>query len=129
VKPRLASLCVAALALPVLAGAAPGFRATFAAPTHTPTVNVKWFYTVRATTLTGTPMRATITSEIVDPYGGVHPVEFGCCKRNVTNRPFAGVFRDYVRFPPEAQGVKLKFRVTVRALGGKRMLSFWVKPR
>jgi hypothetical protein len=129
VNPRLAALCVAALALPISAGAASGFRATFTAPTHTPTVNVKWFYTVHATTPTGRPVRATITSEIVDPFGGVHPVEFGCCKRNVTNRPFTGTFRDYVRFPPEAKGVKLKFRVSVKALGGKRVLSYWVKPK
>jgi hypothetical protein len=130
VKFRLASLCVAMLALPVSAGAggAVGLTATFSAPTHTPKVNAKWFYTVRASRA-GKPVRATITSEIVDPYGGVHPVEFGCCHRNVTNRPFTGVFRDYVKFPPESQGFKLTFRVTVRALGARRVLAYWIKVR
>jgi hypothetical protein len=128
VRPRLAALCVLALALPISAGAATGFKATFAAPTHTPKVNAKWFYTVRASH-GGKPVRATITSQIVDPYGGVHPVEFGCCKRNVLKHPFTGVFRDYVQFPPEAQGFRLTFRVIVKALGARRVLTYWVKAR
>src|SRR2546423_12410739 len=106
VKLRFVALCVAAFVVPASAGAAPAFRATFSATTHTPKVNAKWSYTVRATQ-GGKPVKATITSEIVDPYGGVHAVEFGCCHRNVTNRHFTGVFRDYVKFPPESQGVKL----------------------
>jgi hypothetical protein len=118
------------LAVPVGAGAAPSFKATFAAPTHTPKVNAKWAYVVRASDAAGKPVKATITSQIVDPYGGVHAVEYGCCKKKfVTNRPFTGVFRDYVLYPPESQGFKLVFRVTVKALGGKRVLTYWVKPR
>ena len=50
---RLAALCIAALALASAAGAAPAFKATFNAPTHTPKVNAKWFYTVRVTNLHG----------------------------------------------------------------------------
>jgi len=125
---RLAAICVAALALPVTAGGAPRLSATFSATTHTPKVNAKWFYSVRVSR-GGKPVRATITSQIVDPYGGVHPVPFGCCTRNVLNHPFTGVFRDYAQFPPESQGFKLTFRVTVRALGAKRVLTYWVKPR
>ncbi len=128
-RPRLAALCVLALALPISAGAATGFKATFAAPTHRPKVNAKWFYTVRVTNLSGRPIRATITSQIRDPYGGIHAVEFGCCKRNVLNHPFTGVFRDYVQFPPEAQGFRLRFRVIVKALGARRVLTYWVKAR
>jgi len=128
VRHRLAALCVAALALPISAGAAPGLTVTFSATTHTPKINAKWFYTVRALRA-GKPARATITSQIVDPYGGVHPVPFGCCTRNVVNHPFRGMFRDYAQFPPESQGFKLTFRVTVRALGVKRVLTYWVKPR
>lgn len=125
---RLAALCVVALALPVSTGAAARPTVTFSAPTHTPKVNAKWFYTVRVASA-GKAVRATITSQIVDPYGGVHPVEFGCCKRNVVNHPFRGVFRDYVEFPPEARGFKLTFRVTVKALGARRVLTYWVKVR
>ena len=53
----------------------------------------------------GKPVRATITAQIVDPFGGVHPVQFGCCStRNVTNRSFTGVFRDYALYPPDRRG-------------------------
>jgi hypothetical protein len=129
VRLRVVAICLAALAFPLVAGAATPFRATFTASTHTPRVNAKWFYTVRVTDLNRTPIRATITSQIVDPYGGVHAVEFGCCKRFVTNRPFTGVFRDYVRYPSESQGFRLTFRVIVKALGGRRVLTYWVKSR
>jgi hypothetical protein len=127
VRLRLLVICLVLVLAPV-AGAAPAFKATFAAPTHTPKVNAKWFYTVRVT-LHGKPARATITSQIVDPVGGVHPVQFGSTKKNVTNRPFSGTFRDYVLFPPEAQGVRLTFRVIVKARGGRRVLTYWVQPR
>jgi hypothetical protein len=122
------AVCVAALALSASAGSAPGVTATFAASTHTPKVNAKWAYTVRVWR-GGKPVRATITSQIVDPYGGVHPVPFGCCTRNVVNHPFTGVFRDYALYPPESQGFKLTFRATVRVGTAKRVLRYWVKPR
>ena len=128
VKLRLAWLCAVALALPCLAGAAPGLRATLSAPGHTPKVNAKWFYVVRATA-GGKPVKATITSQIVDPVGGVHAVEFGDTHRLVTNRPFTGTFRDFVRFPPEAQGIKLTFRVIVKAGAAKRSLTYWIRAR
>jgi hypothetical protein len=126
---RLAS-CLVALAVPTTVTAASSFKATLGAPTHTPKVNAKWVYTVRATDLKGKPVKAMITAQIVDPVGGVHAVEYGCCKRKfVTSRPFTGVFRDYVQFPPESQGFKLTFRVIVKALGARRVLSYWVKSR
>jgi hypothetical protein len=128
VRLRLASLCAAALALPAAVGATPAFRATLSAPTHTPKANAKWFYVVRATS-GGKPVRATITSQIVDPIGGVHPVEFGDTHRVITNRPFTGVFRDFVRFPPETQGITLRLRVIVKAAGARRVLTYWIKAR
>ena len=126
VKLRFASLCAVALALPAVAGATPGLRARLSVPGHTPKVNAKWFYTVRATR-GGKPAHATITSQIVDPIGGVHAVEFGDTHRFVTNRPFTGVFRDFVRIPPEAGGVKLTFRVIVKAGAAKRTLTYWIQ--
>jgi hypothetical protein len=126
--PSLASLCVLALAFPVTVGAAPPFRATLRAPTHTPRTSAKWFYVVRATS-GGRPVTATITSQIVDPIGGVHAVEFGDTHRLIRNRPFRGVFRDFVRFPPETQGITLKFRVIVRRAGAGRVLTYWIKAR
>lgn len=132
-KLRLVALAtaLAALVLPLAAGtaAAPPFKATFKAPTHTPKINVKWPYEVRVTDLKGKPIKATITTEIVDPLGGVHAVEFGCCKKYVVNHPFTGVFRDYMKFPPESKGFPLTIRATLKAAGGKRVLTYVVTPR
>jgi hypothetical protein len=92
-------------------------------------MNAKWFYVVRATSGSGKPIPATITCQIVDPYGGTHAVLFGAAKKPIVNRPFTASFRDYVQFPPESQGFKLTFRATVKALGRKRVLTYWVKVR
>ena len=51
-------------------------QVTLTAPTHTPKINVRWYYTVRATR-DGKPVAARLTAQIVDPIGGVHPVQFG----------------------------------------------------
>lgn len=128
-KAQLAALCVAALALPLVADGAIAFRATFSAPTHTPKVNAKWFYVVRATDAAGKPVRATITAQLVDPFGGVHAVLFGATTKPIVNRRFTGAFRDYIQFPSESQGFKLTLRVTVKALGAKRVLTYWVRAR
>ena len=128
-RQRLAALCIVALALPASANAAPAFKATLTVSPHTPKANASWFYVVSVTDRHGKLIKATITTQIVDPVGGVHPVEFGCCKINVVNHPFTGVFGDYVKFPPESRGVRLTFRVIVKALGGRRVLTSWVKPR
>ncbi len=105
-----------------------GIVVSLTAPTHTPAVDAKWPYSLRVASA-GAPIRATVTVEIVDPFGGVHPVEFGCCKKNVVNHPFKGTFRDYIRFPPESRGFKLTLRFTVRAAGTKRIVTYWIRSR
>jgi hypothetical protein len=128
VRHRFVASCAAALALPLSVGAAPPVTATFTAATHTPKVNAKWFYSVRVTR-GGKPVRATVTPQIVDPFGGVHPVPFGCCTKNVVNHPFTGVFKDYAIYPPESRGFKLTFRVTIRVGAVRRVLTYWVRAR
>ncbi len=128
---RLAALCLAALALPgaAVGAPAPPFKATLTASTHTPKVKRNWFYVVSVTDGHGKLVKATATVRIMDPLGGAHPVEFGCCKINVVDHAFTGVFGDVVIFPPEAQGFRVSFQVIVKALGAKRVLTYWVKPR
>jgi hypothetical protein len=125
---RVALLCLAALALPGAALGAPPFRAAIVASTHTPKVNSNWFYVVSVTDRHGKLIPATITTRIVDPVGGVHPVEFGCCKKNIVNHPFTGVFGDFVTFPLAAKGFKVSVQVVIRALGATQVLKYWVKP-
>ena len=113
---------------PGAAAAAP-FKAVVTAPTHTPKANAKWWYTVRASDLRDRPTRATITTQIVDPFGDAHPVEFGDTHKLVVNYAFAGVFRDFIRFPPESKGFKLTVRVIVRAKSSKVVLTYWITAR
>ena len=122
-------LCILGLALPGAVEAAPIFKATLIASTHTPKVNTNWFYVLSVTDAKGKLVKASVTAQLVDPFGGVHAVEFGCCKATLAKHMFTGVFGDYVKFPPEAQGVKLVFRLTVTALGAKRVLAYRINPR
>jgi hypothetical protein len=101
---------------------------TLIAPTHTPAVNAKWRYTLKVTSA-GKPVRASVTVTIADPFGGVHPVEYGARKKNIVNHIFIGTFRDYIEFPPESRGFKLTLRFTVRALGTRRIVTYWIRAR
>jgi hypothetical protein len=115
--------------LAALALAAPPFKVTLTAPTHTPKIGARWNYVVQASDLAGKPLRAYVTAQVVDPFGGVHPVEYGSSTKKVTNIRFTGTFRDYVEWPSEARGFKLTFRVTVTSGGKAVRLTYWIKPR
>ena len=135
-RTKLVIVLVALLVVP-LAGAATGIKATLKAPASQPKVNVKWWYSIKATNLQGKPVRATLTAVIVDPLGDTHPVEYGPTKKLITNWPFKGTFRDYVIFPPDSRlasqfgGLTLRWTVKSK-LGGKtykKILKRLVKPR
>jgi len=118
-----------AVLLAALAALAVPFKVTFTAPTHAPKVNERWNYSVRAVDAGGKPLRARLSAQVVDPFGGVHPVEFGASTKNVVNIPFTGTFRDYVKWPPESKGFRLRFRVSVRSSGKVVRLTYWIRPR
>jgi hypothetical protein len=128
VRLRLAALVLVLLAFPLTAGAAPAFRVVFAAPEHTPRVNERWPWSITVTTAAGKPLAATISAVVIDPIGGVHPVEYGCCARKfVTNVKIKGTFRDFVQYPLSAKGYRITFKVTVKTALGKRAVTYWVK--
>ena len=125
---RLAALCIAALVLPLAARAAPVFKVTFTASKHTPRVNEKWIWSIKVTTLAGKLLPARISAVVVDPIGGVHPVEYGCCvKKFVTNVPIKGRFRDFVQYPLAAKGYRITFKVTVKTARGTKAVTYWIK--
>jgi hypothetical protein len=123
------AVALIALVVAASAGASASFHATLRALTHAPKVNARWRYEVRVTDAAGRPLRARITVQLSDPFGGVHAVEFDCCKRNIVNHPIRGVFRDAVEFPAESRRFRLTFRVIVARAGRRRVLTYWVKPR
>jgi hypothetical protein len=85
---------------------------------------------VVVTTPAGKPLRGRVSVAIVDPIGGVHPVDYGCCDgKFITNVKFKGRFADYVEFPLSSRAFRLTFRVTVRSALGTRVVRYWVKAR
>ena len=134
---RLALFIVlpAALVLVASAGAAgrkAAFKATLVAAGHSPKVNTTWHYSVRVTDPKGHPIWATITSQIVDPLGAVHPVEFDGTGHNpfVKNYRFFGNFCDSAIWPTSsAVGVTLKFRTVIVTAQGRKVLVYPVMPR
>ena len=120
-------LLALAFAAPSSAATAP-FQVTLTAATHTPKVNAHWRYMVEVATAAGKPIPAQITVQTVDPFGGVHPVEFDCCTKNIVAYPFMGLFCEQIEFPAEARGFKLTFRVVVKARGKTAVRTYWVKP-
>ncbi len=128
-RARLVLAVVASTLLVAPALAAPPFKATFWAPTHTPKVNTRWPYRVTATDLHGKPIAAKLTVQVVDPFGGVHAVQFYANTKNVVNHPFVGTFKDAVKWPPESRGFKLTLRLIVKAKGGTVTLLYKVTSR
>jgi hypothetical protein len=96
---------------------------TITAATHRPKVGAKLPY--RVTASRGGKLRV----QILDPFGGVHAVQYDNTKRNVTNFPFKGVFRDYLEFPAESRGFRLVVKATVKTSTGRGSGSFWIKSR
>lgn len=44
----------------------------------------------------GKPIAARITVVVIDPIGGIRPVEFFANKKHVTNYPIKGTFKDAI---------------------------------
>lgn len=117
---------LAALAAAALVAAAP-VKVTVTAPGHTPPVGVRWNYSVRAT-VGGRPVKALLTEQIIDPIGGVHPVEFGTTTKVIKNWPFKGVFRDFMIWPKISRGIPVTWRITVVVGKTKRVVNYKITP-
>jgi len=126
---RVVVVLLALVGVASVPAATPPFRAVLKAPAANPVVNVRWYYSLRVTDLRGRPIAATVTAHMLDPFGGVHPVEYGPTKKPIVGFRFKGMFRDYLEFPPESRGFSLRFRLTVEAKGKRRVLIRQVVPR
>jgi hypothetical protein len=110
--------------------AKPRFKATLTAVTHAPKVNSKWYYSVRVVDLRRRPLEARITVVIVDPFSGVHPVQYSYSNKNIVNHKIRGTFTDWATWPPESAGFPLSFRVKVKtAQKGSTTLKYIVRPK
>lgn len=113
---------------PATATAGP-VKATLEAATHSPKINLKWRYTVKVSDRRGRLLRGKITVQIVDPLGTAHPAQYDNTKKDITNRPFPGVFRDYLEFPADSRGYKLTVRAIAKTSKGQVTITYPVTPR
>ena len=81
------------------------------------------FYTVKVADARGRPIVARLTVRIVDPFGGIHPVEFDARKAVIRRHRFKGRFRDRVEWPQSAVGFALKFQAVVTVGSRTRVLT------
>jgi mono/diheme cytochrome c family protein len=95
---------------------------------HRPKAGARWKYSVHAT-VGGKPAAGKVTVQIVDPTGKAHPVQRGTTKKNVTNLPFTGTYKDFVVWPASSRGVPLTLRATVKVGATKTVLTYKVTPR
>jgi hypothetical protein len=110
----------------LLTGAGP--TVTVRAPGHSPAVKKRWPYSV-SVAVGGRPVAARLTEQIVDPIGGIHPVQFGTSTKNITNWPFRGTFRDFIIWPASSRGIPLTLRIIVRAGGHTKIDNYHVIPK
>jgi hypothetical protein len=102
-------------------------QVTIVTPGHTPKINTHWTYVVHASE-GGKPVAASITAQLVDPLGTVHPVRFGKLAKNITNTPFKGSFSDYIVWPPISSGLPLTLRIRVRVGAVLKTLTYVLTP-
>jgi hypothetical protein len=122
-----------AIACAVLAVNSAPFTTTMSTSGHTPKINTKWAYTIKVVDPAGKPIAATISAVVVDPIGGIHPVQLaggGSTPGKVlTNYPIRGTLSSTVVWPVTSRGYPLIFRVVVRSAGAKRTIKYTVTPR
>ncbi|HKN93720.1 MAG TPA: hypothetical protein VJU60_05260 [Thermoleophilaceae bacterium] len=124
-------LCVLALAAAPAGLAAPAhesanWTAKLYAPTHTPKARKAWRIKIVAhagrRSLRGTVQYHFLYQGEVVSTQGCHP-----------NRPdpcsFKGTYRDLIRWPVRAVGIKLTFQATVKTKLGTKNLNYWIKVR
>ena len=119
----------AALALSgsLLAGSPPA-SVSLQDPGTTPKIGAHWNYSITARSAAGKPAAAILTEQIMDPIGGVHPVQFGTSTKNITNWPFKGTFRDFIIWPASSRGIPLQLRAIVKVGATKKVLTVTVTP-
>ena len=109
------------------------FTATITSSGHTPKINTKWAYTIKVVDPAGKPIAGTISAAVVDPIGGVHPVQLASVGttpgKMLTNYPIRGTLSSSVVWPVAARGYPLVFRVIVRSAGATRTIKYTLTPR
>lgn len=106
-----------------------GWTARMSVPTHRPKANRNWPVRIVVRTSGGRRLSGTVIYHFF--YGG-QLVSTQSCRPGHPRTPCRfsrGVYRDVVRWPARAAGVRLTFQATVRTRLGTRNLDYWVQVR
>ena len=130
------ALCAALLLITALPAQAEAFRAHLRAPNHHPHVNKPWRIKVTARSRSGRAIHAKASYKFLY-HGQVvatrypSPHNRGCPNRGERHRPwrFKGSYRDTICWPKRSVGIRLKFRVVVKAHHHKKHLDYRVRVR
>ena len=127
---RLALSAVCLVTLLAVAAPAQAFVVHLKAPNHHPTAGKRWPIKVTARTGSGTPLHAKASYKFLFQ-GQVVATRYPSPHGPTTHHPykFFGHFRDAsVTWPKRSVGIRLTFRVIVKAKGhGKEHADFRVK--
>jgi hypothetical protein len=94
------------------------FKAQLTAANHHPVVNKNWPITVTVTSLSGKPIAATLSLNVVTPGFGTYQVDNGKVYH------FVGRHHENVTWPASAVGFQLKFQAVVTA-NGQTTILLW----
>ena len=127
---------VCAVLLLITTSSAEAFVAHLKAPTHRPHVNKPWRIKVTARTRSGRSLHAKAFYKFVYHGQAVatrypSPHNKTCPNRGERHRPwrFKGSYRDTICWPKRSVGIRLKFRVVVKAQHHKKNLDYKVRVR
>jgi hypothetical protein len=128
----IAACCVLTLAVvPTALGsgarASASWTAKMTVPTHTPKAREAWPVKIVAKTVGGKKLRGTVQYHFLSM--GQRVATAGCHPGKTTACSFNGTYRDVVRWPVKAVGIKLTFQATVKTKLGTKNLNWWVKTR
>jgi hypothetical protein len=131
---RVVAVALCAAFLLATAAPAEAFRAHLNAPTHHPKAGKAWRIKVTARTRSGRAVRAKATYKFI--YNGQvvatrypSPRNKKCPNRGERHKPwrFKGSYRDTICWPRRSVGIRLKFRVVVKAQHHKHHLDYKVR--
>jgi hypothetical protein len=128
----VAALCAALLL--ITAAPANAFVAHLHAPSHHPKVNKPWRIKVTARSRSGKALHAKASYKFVY-HGQVvatrypSPHNTSCPNRGERHKPwrFKGSYKDTICWPKRSVGIRLKFRVVVKAHHHKKNLDYKVR--
>lgn len=102
------------------------WTARMTVPTHTPKARKAW--PVKIVVRRGrTRLRGTVQYHFI--YKGQVVSTAGCHPGKPDPCPFNGTYRDVVRWPVRAVGIRLTFQATVKTKLGTKNLNYWVRVR